>query len=120
MIEVSEVLNDPDFQQTWIVWRSSGSWIAGVWTENTKESIEMSGVVTPSTAKDLQMLPEGDRITESKTFHSTDKIYTTRNGVDAGTSDQIEYKGELFKVMSAKDYMDYGYNKAVAVRIAGD
>jgi len=119
MIDVSEVLNDPDFCQSWVVRRSSGTWVNGVWTENAPELVDMSGVTNPATNKDLMMVPEGDRITELRTFYSTETIFTTRSGEEEGTSDQIEYKGELFRVIATKDHMDYGYNKAIAVRMAG-
>ena len=120
MIDVSEVINDPDFQQTWKVYRSAGGqWIDGVWTEGAPEILDMSGVVTPTTSKDMLMVPEGDRITESKTFHSTEKIYTTRSDGETGTSDRFEYKGEIFRVAQVTDHLDYGYNKAIALRIAG-
>lgn len=69
------------------------------------------------------MLPEGDRIAGLMTFYSTaDKpIYTTRNkDDDKGTSDELEWRGERYRVLQVFPYNDFGYVKALGTRMSGD
>ena len=69
------------------------------------------------------MLPEGDRIAGLMTFYTTadNPIFVTRNLVDdKGTSDELEWRGERYRVMQTFPYLDYGYIKAVAKRMSGD
>jgi len=56
------------------------------------------------------------------TFATTVPLYTTRvEGVTAaGTSDQIEWKDELYRLISILPFSDYGFNVAVGARLSGD
>lgn len=116
MIDVSEVITDPDFAQTFVVHRKANKWIAGR-TESTEKDITMTGVIMVADAKTLEQLPEGDRVTGLMCFYSTQELFTTR---EQGTSDQIEWRGERYRVKQVFPYGDYGYYKAVGQRMAGD
>jgi hypothetical protein len=120
MIDVFELITDPDLMQSYTVLRSSGRFTVGGWQENTPEQISMQGVVLPTTSKDLEQLPEGDRVTESMTFYSTDPLFVTHNDSNAGTSDQIQFNGSLYRLARVKNYSKYGYWKAIGVRMSGD
>lgn len=120
MIDVSRVLNSPQLQQNYKVFRQSGKWIAGYFVEGEDE-LNFSGVVTVAKTKDLEQLPEGDRVKGVMCFYSTQKLNATRNDEnDKGTSDQIEWRGERYRVIQISPHIDYGYYKAFAVRMAGD
>jgi len=119
VINVSEVITDPDFAQTFTVYRSTGSFVDGVWTENTPRAIKMLGVVTVSSQKELDMVAEGDRIRGAMTFHSVCPLYPTRVGTAQGTSDKIMWRGEYYKIQSVYPEVDWGYYKAIGTRIKG-
>jgi hypothetical protein len=131
MIDVSEVITDPDFVQDFTLYRSSGLFAVGGWQENAPVKFDMTGVVFPTTSKDLNMMPEGDRVTESLTFYAPyidaygvnwgDELpfQVTRTGEEQGTSDQIDYNGVRYRIQSVKDYSAYGYCKAIGVRMDG-
>lgn len=119
MINVSEIITDPDFAQNFIVYRSTGSFVDGVWTENTPKAIKMLGVVTVSSQRELDMVAEGDRIKGAMTFHTICPIYVTRVGTTAGTSDKILWRGEYYKLANVYPEVDWGYWKGVGVRIKG-
>jgi hypothetical protein len=119
VIDVSEIITDPDFCQEFTVYRSTGSFIKGVWTESTPIKIKMMGVVLVMNAKELNMVPEGDRIAGAMTFYSTEQIYTTRTGDEQGTSDKILWRGEYYKVFNVYPWIDYGYFEASGTRIKG-
>lgn len=122
MIDVSELMSDPDFAQSYLVHRMSGSWVEGEFIQN-ESVINFYGPITVANTKDVNMLPEGDRIVGLMTFYTTsdNPIFVTRNlDTDQGTSDEIEWRGERYKVMQIFPYHDYGYIKAIGTRKLGD
>ena len=120
MIDVSEIIGDPDFAQDYTVTRSSGQFGAGGWIENTPQSIPMSGVITVARQKELSQMPEGDRVTGAMLFYSTQQLFITHNDSSAGTSDVITWQGYDYKIVHVWPYVDYGYWKAYGVRKSGD
>ena len=127
VINVSEVITDPDLAQAYTIVRSVGSFVKGVWTEGTPTSISVVGTISVASNKELRQLPEGDRIQGAMVFHSTEQIYTTRVGAGtgrrattSGISDKILWRGDYYKVLNVSPYVDYGYYKAIGERIAGD
>lgn len=122
MIDVSELIVDPDFAQPYIVHRKSGTWLQGVFTES-EVPLQFYGVIIAANIKDVNMMPEGDRIEGLMMFYTTDDnpIFVTRNlDNNKGTSDQIEWRGERYRIMQTYAYNDYGYIKAIGTRMVGD
>lgn len=115
------IIVNRDMVQTYEVHRSTGDWgTDGRWTETT-EVITMRGVISPLNAKELQNLPEGDRVKQVMKFHSREPLYLTRNDdTGKGTSDKIKWHESFYKLTNVGDYRDYGYYNAVGVRIEGD
>jgi hypothetical protein len=116
-IDVSEVINDPDFCQSFTVTRTTGHFDLGGWVAYTPETLSMEGVVSPTNPDEIQQLPEADRITGSNTFYSTVPIYQTRDGA---VSDKIAYNGQTYRIAAVFDYSAYGYYKAIGVRMSGE
>lgn len=122
MIDVSRVLNDPRVSQSFIIFRKSGKWDKGRFVQEEDE-INMSGVISVAKPKDIEMIPEGDRVGGELSVYSTQKIFTTRKGdiskqKDSGTSDELLWNEERYKIYSVSPYSDYGYYKAIAMRKA--
>lgn len=114
-LNVSRLVRGP---HTFIVHRSSGTFVEGKWTENATRQIPMKGTALPTDSRDIDQLPEGDRIKESRTFYTTERLYVTHaDGVSAGTSDRVEFDGKLWRLMQVRDFTRFGYNKGVGVRI---
>lgn len=126
MINVAHAINDLRFAQKFKVFRKSGEWIKGRFIEIEKE-IMMIGVITPSKPKEIEMIPEGDRVGGEITIHTTRKLYTTRsidtaeeNGENQGTSDIIEWQHERYKLYQVNDYSQYGYYSAIGMRLVSN
>lgn len=123
MIDVSECVCDADFAQDFMVLRSSGYWVKGVW-QSTRSEFAMSGVISPASAKDVRMVPEGDINEELRAFFSPQPIFTTHanNATDStgGSSDILIWRCEKYRVLSVKLEQDYGYYKALATRMRPD
>lgn len=119
MLDVSELIDDEDFCQDFILYRSQGSFVDGVWTEEGPEEIPTTGVIQPATPKELKMLPEGDRITGAIVIYTLVPIYLTRTGEDQGTSDKIYWQGDYYKLLNVSNWSDSGYWMGIAERITG-
>lgn len=119
MINIAEVITDPDFAQAYTLTRSSGQFGAGSWMENTPTTVSMYGPIVPTSDEDLQQVPEGDRATGMLTFYSTERIYRTHTDGTPGTSDIITWQGDKWRVIYIKNLSDYGAWKAIAARMTG-
>lgn len=79
MIDVSEVVTDPDFTapQPFTIKRSTGQFVLGGF-ESVTTDIPQLGPVQQASDKEIQMLPEADRVGSIRSFWCTIPIYTTR------------------------------------------
>jgi hypothetical protein len=122
VINVADVVNDPDVAQSFTILRDSGgAYVNGVWTPGAPTTIPAYGPIRPATDRDIESLPEGDRIKEVKTFWSSQPMYGTRATAGVGrSSDILTWLGLLYRVMSVAQSQDYGFYRAVAVRMKGN
>lgn len=74
----------------------------------------MTGVITVSDPNDLEQIPEGDRQKGAICVHTTLPLEVTTT---AGTSDEIEWRGNRYRAMQLFPYADYGYYKVIAVKM---
>lgn len=112
MINVSRVINNPKVSQLFSIFRKTGDWDKGRFVQVENE-IKMQGVISIAKPEDIEMIPESDRVGGEMIIHSTEEIFTTN---DEGTSDELLWNGERYKVHSLGPYKDYGYYKAIAMR----
>lgn len=116
-IDVSDVVNSPDFAEPFTIRRSSGGFVAGGWAQTTSD-IPASGVISIAKDKDLSSLPEGDKVKEAIVVHSTQEIMLT-SLANNRTSDLVIWMGQSYRVLSVANYSNRGYYKAIAERILG-
>lgn len=119
-INVSRVINSAKLRENFTVWRKTGDWDEnGRWIQSENPLI-FSGVVTAAGTKDIIQVPEGDRISQLMCFHSTQEIFTThKDSQFSGTSDEIEWRGNRYKVFKVLTWTDFGYFKAIGVSMEG-
>lgn len=122
MIDVSELVHDPDFCQNFTVYRQTGAFGAGGFIVGTETEISFEGVITVASEKDLQQVPEGDRVEGAMMFYTTEQIFITYadDSGNSGTSDQILWNGNRYKVVRVWPYGDYGYWKSYGYRMIGE
>ena len=120
MIDVSEVVNDPDLAQPFSILRSTGSWLNGVWN-SVVTTIQSYGVIAEPTVRELKMIPEGDLVTGGLLFWSATPLYATHatEGV-GGSSDILIWRGHNYRVLTVLQFEDWGYYRAFAVRMKAD
>jgi hypothetical protein len=131
MIDISEMMYDPDFAQTYSVYRQTGKFIRGtfvighevdgVWVPG-EFKLDFYGPILPANTKDIEQVPEGDRVAGMMNFYTSadNPFYITRNTPDSGTSDQAVWRGERYRLLQLLSTDDFGYQKAIGARMAGD
>ena len=79
MISVEEVVLDPDMTapQPFVILRSEGMFVAGGFQSVTRP-ITQFGPVQQASNKEIQMLPEADRVGSIRAFWCTIPVYLTR------------------------------------------
>lgn len=122
LVNIGRIINSPNFAQSFTVFRETGAWVESNWV--TQETpIQMTGVIVPAGPNEINQVEEGDHVTGTMCFHTTQEIFETRandpNAQD-GTSDQILWNGYRYRVYSVTPYNDYGYYKAIGVRMVGE
>jgi hypothetical protein len=119
VINVGDLLTDPDFAQSFSILRSKGSFALGGWSNQTT-TIKASGVIIPATAQELEQLPEGDRVVGMMAFWSAQPLYETRVGDTSGLSDIILWRGQQYRLAKVFPFQDFGYTKAIGARMSGE
>jgi hypothetical protein len=116
MIDLSDIVSDPDFAQPFQIKRSSGQFARGGY-RSTPTTIDAVGVIRPAASQDIEVLPEGDRALGMMTFWSATEMHTTST---TGTSDVLTYRGDDYRVLQVMPSGDFGYWKAIAARLSGE
>jgi hypothetical protein len=111
-MDISWLIEDPDFAQIFTVHRRTGKWVEGAFELDPTRAITMVGVVQPAGAQDMEQLPEGDRVKGMMKFYSRQELYRSRvdgDGESAGVSDEVEWRGKRFKIISVIPWPDQGF-----------
>lgn len=112
MINVAELMSDPDFSRSFTVKRPTGAFAdEGVYA-STYEKIQMTGVVQPASPKELQMLPEGSRLTDIIAVWSNLEMRVATG--DKSESDVIVVDSKKYRVIKCEPWADAGYFKVLA------
>ncbi len=120
MINLSELVTDPDFAQPLTINRSTGAFALGGWQQGTPAPIPIIGVVTVAKERELAQVPEGDQVEGAMLFYSLQQLFLSKGAPDARTSDTITWRGDVYRLAQVWPYADFGYWKALGVRISGD
>lgn len=114
MIDMSEIVSDPDFAQAFTVQRQSAGTFANE-GEFTTSSTTLSrfGTIQPSKSEDLvKFLPEGERQGNFITIHCAEDVLMG-NGSDQ-QSDIVIWRGDYYKVAFSKPWDMHGFWFAIA------
>ena len=107
------------------VYRSSGHFGRGKWIEDipSPATLTVQGIAYPSSQRELDMVPEGDREIAEMTFLTTEQLFTTHRSGIPGTSDQVEWptgSGEKYRLLYSNPWMQYGFWLSIGTRMAGN
>lgn len=117
-IDLSELTYDLDFcTQFQIEKQSDHVWEKGRQT-TTKTRITVTGIASPSSAEDVEVLDVGDRKHGTKTFYTNMKDFKPTDTLT--TSDAVIWNGKKYKLLHVFDYRPNGYMKAIGELLGGD
>jgi hypothetical protein len=114
MIDISELVSDPDFAQQFQVIRYTGGFASeGEYTQTPAAPITMTGVIQPAKEIDtVQFLREGERLGNMIVIYCATQIFESSG--TGQNSDVIVWHGTQYRVHKAKHWQDHGYWQAWA------
>ena len=121
MINVSEIIVDPDFAQPYTGKRITGEWADGDFIKS-ETTISFYGPIIATSTRDIEMVPEGDRVAGMMTFLTTaDNPFYISQSSDSyeGISDYLIWRGDRYKLVQVLPLYDYGFVKGIGARIGG-
>jgi hypothetical protein len=121
MIDVSDLIEDPDFAFPYTIVRRTGAWLDGRFVvSDPPDRLPYYGAVQPATTRDIEQLGIGDNEKGVMKFfcRQPKDIYLTRNFNDsdetAQVSDEIEFNGYVYKVLQISPWQQNGWTRAFA------
>ena len=112
MIDVSELMDDPDFARSFTVRRPTGTFGAdGEFTSTYKES-QLRGIVQPATAREVQMLGQGERLGDVISVWSAEEMRAGDG--NKRESDVLVVDSKSYRVIKAEPWADAGYFRVFA------
>lgn len=122
MIDVSELITDPDFACKYKVYRRKGFWNKGRFEVTEPEVLEFYGAVQPASVREIQQLHFGDHehgimkffTRKPNDLYITREISDNEDIADAVVSDEIEFDGRLYKVLQVMPWHHGGWCRAYA------
>lgn len=117
--DLSEVVFDPDLGQSFVLLRTPGAFGPGGWVpQNPPLQVPAFGVIAIASDKEMQMFPEGDRLTGSLFVASNTPIYVTSEALNM-IADQVSWRGNMYKANSLGKWEDFSFYAALFVRETG-
>ncbi|MEX3929746.1 hypothetical protein AB4Y36_38045 [Paraburkholderia sp. BR10936] len=110
MMNLADVVLDPEWVGEWPIHRRSGHYDAGGHWVETLTPGTITAAIHPASDDAMAMLPEGERYLEGIKVYALEPV---RQG------DQIEWHGDRWRVARLQDYSDYGFYDATATRLGG-
>ncbi len=115
-MNVGRVLFRAALTQPITVYRQNGSWIGGRWTPGSPLPIPMQAVVNVPSGDTLDMLSQADQESGAIEVFVPAPLHLELTQA-TGTSDQIQWNGDTYRVMHVWDWSANGYVKALAVKM---
>lgn len=105
MQDVSDVLDDPDFNQTIQVTRTIKSVDDRGEVTQSSTTTDIIAVVAPITANELNRLPDAERLSGGCTVYCRYPLFT---GQGDYTADVVNANGSQYVVISVDDWESFG------------
>lgn len=112
LLNIAELIEDPDFCQTFKVIRREGLWELGRF-KTTDHKFCCYGVIDPQPTKEMQFNPDGVLIRGTIKLYTHKELYITQraNNLDKNyNSDIIVWQGNQYIIVDEDNYSDFGYH----------
>jgi hypothetical protein len=113
VIDVSEMMTDPDFARSFTIKRPRGDFDASrAFRVQGYDEIPAVGIIQPASPETIEQMAEGERSTELVEIWSATAI---RKGDGAAVLSDVVIDGDKhYRVMKAEAWQAHGYTYAVA------
>lgn len=112
MIDVSELMTDPDFAREITVQRPTLTVANEGQASYTYETTKMLGIVQPASMREVEMLPEGDRLKDVISVWSACLLKATN--ADDAEADIIVVGTHHYRVIKSESWPENGYYRVFA------
>lgn len=116
MIDISELMDDPDFASTITVTRAGvGAFVGeGIWAQGSSITFDMTAIVQPASAEDMaEFLADGEREKGAKrVWSAAPLIMADGKGMQ---SDLFVHEGLTYRVAFSKPWELHGYSYSIGV-----
>ena len=127
MIDVSQLMTDPDFASRYTVIRTTGRWVEGRVVLDDPVKLKYFGPVQPATVKEAEELSSGDQTKGIMKFFCKKprELFITRdlsavaNIDDMAASDEILFLGNIYDIMQVTPWGHFGWLRAFAALKGG-
>lgn len=111
MIDISELMDDPDLAQPIKVERAAGFYDAGRWKKASPEFPKgFIGIIHPASQEDrLEVAPEGSRRSNMIVCYSASAFKFDDGNKEQ--SDIVHWNGGKYRIMAIRPWQDHGYFK---------
>ena len=110
MINVGEIVVDPDFVQGFTYIRRELLWDNGRYT-TTEETHTATGTIISRDNQEMNLQEGGILNSGSIGVWTHEKLYVTSDNPNDHLADIIIYKGRRYIVNNNRDHSEYGYNR---------
>ena len=115
MLDVSDVLADPDLEITFTLIRATVTIDGSGRASRQAEKTTLSGVILPATDQQLDRLPEGDRSSEVVAVYCVRQL---TSGTETLAPDEITWRGMTYRIKQILDMVTVGgFCTALAISI---
>jgi hypothetical protein len=122
-IRLQRVVTSPRLIQSLRVYRKTGKFAKGGWTETTTSPayFDIRGIAYPATEKELKQVPEADRPTAAYAFFTNAQLLVT-NSDTPGDSDEVQINGigDKYKIISSLPFDAHWGYLSIGTRVKGD
>ena len=104
-IDITELLDDPDFSDTFFLRRQHQNIDSSGLAHNAETSVACDGVCFPGEGNKLIRTRDGDRVESDMTIVTRTILRAGRGGEPA---DNVEWMGQRYVVTLVEDYANWG------------
>lgn len=113
LLNIGELIEDPDFCQDFKIIRRIGSWNLGRFV-TTEQVIDTYGIIDPGSTNQMQFNPDGVLIKGIIKVYTHMELYTTHKKIVDGqeenyNSDILLWDNHRYLILDEDNYKDYGY-----------
>jgi len=119
-VDVSELLVDEELGATTFTrMRPTTGFVAGSEgrSVDTYASATVNGIVQPARTKDAQLLPEGTRLSDAKSFFTSSDL--SAGDGHSQKPDIIVHESKRYRVMHVEDLGNHGMVRAIGLYFTG-